>query len=175
MDTISRENNSMLPVGGIIVGVIALLIGGYAAIQLSKVNTTLKTQDEKLAKIESIETQINSAAAASDKNNKTINEVARQTQDGFNTLTNMLAELRGSVTKLEESQKKPVAVVTGKKGPVEAAVAGPGEYVVKPGDNSGAKIARDHGVALPDLMAVNPSVDWKKLKVGDKLKLPQKR
>ena len=30
MDTISRENNSMLPVGAIIVGVIALLLGGYA-------------------------------------------------------------------------------------------------------------------------------------------------
>ena len=41
MDTISRENNSMLPVGGIIVGVIALLLGGYAAISLSKVNKAL--------------------------------------------------------------------------------------------------------------------------------------
>ena len=38
-----------------------------------------------------------------------------------------------------------------------------------------AKIARDHGVSLPDLMAVNPGVNWSKLKVGDKLKLPQKR
>ena len=42
MDTISRENNSsMLPVGGIVIGVLALLIGGYAAISLSKVNKAL--------------------------------------------------------------------------------------------------------------------------------------
>lgn len=164
----------MLPVGGIIVGIIALLVGGYAALQVSKVNTTLKNQEEKIAKIENIESQVNSAVVASDKNGKTINEVARQTQEGFNTLTNMLGDLRTSVTKLEE-QKKPAAPVAGKKGPVEPAVAGPGEYVVKPGDNSGAKIARDHGVSLSDLMDVNPSVNWTKLKVGDKLKLPQKR
>jgi hypothetical protein len=31
MDTISRENNSMLPMGGVIVGAVALIIGGYAA------------------------------------------------------------------------------------------------------------------------------------------------
>ena len=36
MDTISRENNSMLPVGGIIVGVIALLLGGYSAIWMAR-------------------------------------------------------------------------------------------------------------------------------------------
>jgi len=174
MDTISRENNSMLPVGGIIVGVIALLIGGYAAITVSKVNTALAAHEEKLAKIESIESQVSAASAASDKNGKTINEVARQTQEGFNTLTNMLGDLRTSVTKLEE-QKKPTAPVAGKKGPVEPAVAGPGEYVVKPGDTSGAKIARDHSVSLSDLMDVNPSVNWTKLKVGDKIKLPQKR
>ena len=41
MDTISRENNSMLPVGAIIVGVIGLLLGGYSAIKLSSVNRTL--------------------------------------------------------------------------------------------------------------------------------------
>ena len=36
MDTISRENNNMLPVGAVIVGVIALLLAAYSAISLSK-------------------------------------------------------------------------------------------------------------------------------------------
>ena len=31
MDTISRENNSMLPIGSLIVGVLGLLLGGYSA------------------------------------------------------------------------------------------------------------------------------------------------
>ena len=66
MDTISRENNSMLPVGGVIVGVIALLLGGYAAISLSKVNKTLAAQEEKIAKIDGIEAQVGAAAAAAE-------------------------------------------------------------------------------------------------------------
>jgi LysM repeat protein len=73
---------------------------------------------------------------------------------------------------LEEAAKKPV-VVAGKKGSGEPAVAGPGEYVVKGGD-SGAKIARAQGVNLADLVSVNPGVNWNKLKVGDKVKLPKK-
>jgi LysM repeat protein len=172
MDTISRENNSMLPVGGIIVGVIALLIGGYAAITVSKVNKSLLAHDEKLAKIESIESQLNAAIAASDKNRKDITDVARGTNDGFSQVTNLITEVRTSVAKIEESMKKPVAVAGNKSaGP---AVSGPGEYIVKPND-SGVKIARDNGVSLADLQSVNPSVNWTKLKPGDKLKLPQKR
>ena len=41
MDTISRENNSMLPAIGVAVGAVALLLSAYAAINLSKVKTTL--------------------------------------------------------------------------------------------------------------------------------------
>ena len=73
---------------------------------------------------------------------------------------------------LEEAAKKPV-VAAGKIGSGEPAVAGPGEYVVKGGD-SGAKIARSQGVNLADLVSVNPGVNWNKLKVGDKVKLPKK-
>jgi LysM repeat protein len=52
-------------------------------------------------------------------------------------------------------------------------VAGPGEYVVKSGD-TGVKIARANSVAIGDLQAVNPGVNWNSLKVGQKVKLPQK-
>ena len=38
-------------------------------------------------------------------------------------------------------------------------------YAIKPGD-TGAKIARDNHVTLTDLVALNPDVDWKKLKAG---------
>jgi outer membrane murein-binding lipoprotein Lpp len=67
MDTISRENNSMLPVGGIIVGVIALLLGGYSAIKLSSVGKTLAAHEEKLAKVDALESQVSSTAATADK------------------------------------------------------------------------------------------------------------
>jgi LysM repeat protein len=168
MDTISRENNSMLPVGGIIVGVIALLLGGIALVQISKVNKTLTDHQVKIDKIDAIEQQANAAAATADKAVRNGQATFDSTQKAFTDVGNLLGELRTSVTKLEEAAKKPAAVVKGASGPV---VAGPGEYVVKGGD-SGAKIAREHGVSLPDLMQVNQGVQWTHLMVGQKIKLP---
>lgn len=176
MDTISRENNSMLPVGGIIVGVIALLLGGYSAITLSKVNRSIAELQPKVDKIDSLENQVGTAAGAAEKAGKDVTALARQTQDAFNTVGGELSSLRAGLTKLEEAAKKPAPVAAdkgGKKGG-EPVVAGPGEYVVKKGDVSGAAIARANGVSLADLQAVNPGVNWSKLAIGQKLKLPKK-
>jgi len=172
MDTISRENNSMLPVGGIIVGVIGLLLGGYSAISLSKVNKTLADHQVKVDKVDAIEAQAAAASAGVDKGKTDLASPTRTAQDSFNQVGAALGTLREDVTKIQESMKKP-APVAGKKGSGEPVVAGPGEYVVKAGDG-GAKIARANGVSLSDLQAVNPGVNWTKLKVGDKLKLPKK-
>lgn len=170
MDTISRENNSMLPVGAIIVGVIGLLLGGYSAIKLSSVNRTLAAQDEKIAKIDTLESQVNTASAASDKATRDISALTRSTQDAFNQVGAELGNLRASVTKLEESAKAP-AKVAGKSS--TPAVAGPDEYIVKSGD-TGVKIARAKGVSVGDLQSVNPGVNWNHLSVGQKIKLPKK-
>ena len=176
MDTISRENNSMLPVGGIIVGVIALLLGGYAAISLSKVNKALAEHDTKLARIEEVATSASSAAAAAEKASKELHVLRGSTQDAFTQVGNELGKINASIAKLEEATKRPAPAPAGKKGggSTEPAVAGPGEYIVKPGD-SGMKIAAANGVSVQDLQAVNPGVSWTGLKVGQKLKLPAKR
>jgi LysM repeat protein len=174
MDTISRENNSMLPVGGIIVGVVALLLGGYAAISLSKVNKALAAHEEKIAKIDGIEAQVGAAAATTEKAAKDLAALTRSTQDAFNQVGGELANQRAAITKMEEAAKKPVvAVGTGKKGSGAPAVAGPDEHIVKAGEG-GTKIAKAHGVTVADLQAVNPGVNWNKLKVGDKVKVPKK-
>ncbi len=172
MDTISRENNSLLPVGGIIVGVIALLLSGYAAISLSKVNRTLTEQETKLGRIDAVESSSSSAAASAEKAAKDIQSLTRSTQDAFNLVSTELSSLRTSITKLEESAKRPAAAAAGKKGSAPA-VAGPDEYIVKSGD-TGMKIASAHGVPVGDLQAVNPGVNWSGLRVGQKLKLPKK-
>jgi LysM repeat protein len=170
MDTISRENNSMLPVGAIIVGVIALLLGGYSAISLSKVNRTLAEQDAKFARIDQIETTANAAASASEKSAKEYQGLRTSTQEAFNQVGAELSRMSGSLVKLEASAKGPG---TSTKKSSEPAVAGPGEYVVKPGDN-GMRIAGANGVSIGDLQAVNPGVNWNALQVGQKLKLPKK-
>jgi LysM repeat protein len=172
MDTISRENNSMLPVGGIIVGVVALLIGAWTAISLSKVKAQLAAHEEKIAKIDDIASQVSAASAASDKASKDITALTGSTQNAVNEIGAEIGTLKASVAKLEESAKRPVA--SGKHGAGGPVVAGPGEYVVAHGD-SGAKIARANGVTLADLKAVNPSVNWSKLHVGEKIKLPEKK
>ena len=170
MDTISRENNSMLPVGGIIVGVIGLLLGGIALLQISKVNKTLLDHQVKIDKVDGVELQAAAAASTADKAKNDVAALQRSTQSAFDTVGPALASLREDITKIQEAAKKPVVTTKAGGGPV---VAGPGEYVVKPGD-SGAKIARANGVSLGDLQTVNPSVDWTKLKPGQKIKLPKK-
>ncbi len=169
MDTISRENNSMLPVGGIIVGVIGLLLGGYSAISLSKVNKTLADHQVKVDKVDGIEQAAASAQQAADKAKGDIVALQRTTQSAFDQVGPAIAALREDVTKMQESMKKPAP--TGKKG--EPVVAGPGEYVIKAGDTF-AKIARAQGFSPADIAAVNPGVDSSKLKVGQKIKLPKK-
>ena len=170
MDTISRENNSMLPIGGVIIGVLALIIGGYAAVSLSKVNRTLAAQADKVARIDDIASQVASASAASDKAARDITTLQNSMQAAVNQLGTELATIDEKIKHMEEAHVSKAA--KGPKG--EAAVAGPGEYIVKPGD-TGAKIARANGTTLSDLESVNAGVSWTHLKVGEKLKLPEKK
>ena len=163
----------MLPVGGIIVGVIGLLLGGYSAIKLSSVNRTLAAHEEKMARFDTLESQVSTSSAASEKATRDLGALTRSTQDAFNQVGAELGNLRGSITKLEESAKAaPVKAASSRNGGAPA-VAGPDEYIVKSGD-TGAKIARAQGVTLADLLAVNPDVNWNRLGVGQKIKLPKK-
>src|SRR5687767_10953504 len=102
MDTISRENNSMLPVGAIIVGVIALLLGGYAAVTVAKLNKTVSEQQAKIEKIDSIENSASVAATAAEGLRKDLNTRVREIQENFNLVGGKLAEFHGSITKLED-------------------------------------------------------------------------
>ncbi|MFM1850389.1 MAG: hypothetical protein RIS54_73 [Verrucomicrobiota bacterium] len=155
----------MLPVGGIIVGVIGLLLGGYSAIKLSSVNRTLA---EQKARVDTFESQVSTASESAAKASRDLATLTRSTQDAFNQVGPELASLRAAITKLEEAPK-----AAPKAGGGAPAVAGPDEYIVKSGD-TGAKIARAKGVSLPDLLSVNPGVNWNRLDVGQKLKLPKK-
>ncbi len=174
MDTISRENNNMLPIGGILVGLVGVVLGGIALAQASKANKGVADHQPKIEKVDAIEAQVGSASAAAEKAGKDVRDLTRSTQEAFNAVGGKLGEFQTSITKLEDAMKKPVvAAAAGKKGGGPA-VAGPGEYLVKAGDG-GTKIAKSLGVSIQDLQAVNPGVNWNKLAVGQKLKVPSKR
>ena len=145
MDTISRENNSMLPIGGVIVGVLALAVGGFGAIKASGLQKTVDAQAAQVAKIDGLESQLGSVSATADKSTKDISSLSRSTQDAMNTIAADLGNIHASLTKLEEAQKARVAAPgKGGKGPRAEVVAGPGEYVVKPGDTF-SKIGKANG------------------------------
>jgi LysM repeat protein len=171
MDTISRENNSMLPAIGVAVGAVALLLAAYSAITLGKVKATVAAHEEKLSHLDDIASQASAASTKADAATANLSKLHDDTQKAFNEVAASLGTIQASLAKLEETRKAPAMGKGGSHaGP---AVAGPGEYVVKPGDSL-AKIARANGVSLSDLQSVNPGVDSKHLKPGQKLKLPQK-
>jgi X-X-X-Leu-X-X-Gly heptad repeat protein len=172
MDTISRDNNSSyLPVAGVIVGLLALVLSAVALVKVSSANKTLAAHEEKIAKVDAIESTANSASAAADKAAKNVDSLAQQTQSAVTQLAGGIATANEKIAKLEEGAKKPMV---GKGGSKEPVVAGPDEYIIKGGD-SFAKIARAHGCSIADITAVNPGVDSSKLKVGQRIKLPAKK
>jgi len=174
MDTISRENNSYMPIAGVVVGVLACLLSIVALTQVSKLSKKVpEGLADSVAKIDVIESEARSATSAAEKANGGINSLSRSSQDAFNAVAAQIQEVKGEVTKMQEAATKPKAAA-GAKGAKGPAVAGPDEYIVKAGDG-GSKIARANGVSLTDLMSVNPGVNWTKLKVGEKIKLPAKK
>jgi len=171
MDTISRENNSMLPIGGVIVGVLGLLLGAYSVMAISKVKNQLADDQPKIEKIDEIASQASSAASTANSVKGTLDTSLKQIQDAFNGVGNTLGTINAQLAKLEEASK----AAPGKKGAKgEPVVAGPNEYIVKKGDTS-AKIAAANGCTREQLKAVNPGLNWTKLHVGQKIKLPEKK
>lgn len=177
MDTISsRENSNIMPLIGVIAGVVGLALAAIALVQVSGAKKTLAAHEEKVAKIEQIESQASTASSAAEKANTDLRKLTSQTQDAVNQIGTMIGDTNARVTKLEEATKAKAAPAgkAAAAGSKEAPTAGPGEYIVKKGE-TGVTIARSNKVSLADLQAVNPSVNWNKLKVGDKIKLPAKK
>jgi len=170
MDTISsRENSNILPVAGVIIGVIALLLSIIAFVKVNSANAKIAAHDEKFT---AMDAQLSTASASAEQAKTDIRKLTSQTQDAVTQLSGMIGEASGRIAKIEEAQKaRPAASAKGASK--EAAVAGPGEYVVKKGD-TGASIARANGTSLTDLKAVNSDINWNKLAVGQKVKLPKK-
>ena len=102
MDTISRENNSMLPIGGIIVGLVGVILGGLALAQASKANKAVAEHQPKIEKIDGIEASASGAAASSERAAKEVRELRNSTQEAFNAVGGKLGEFQTSITKLED-------------------------------------------------------------------------
>lgn len=174
MDTISRENNSILPIAGVLVGVLALLLSGVALVKLSSANRAIDGLKESMTKLDAVEAEARSATnaaeqakSAADNANRGISSLQSSSNQAFQSVAVELGNLKAELEKIHAPK---AAAGKGEKAP---AVAGEGEYIVKAGD-TGMKIAKANGVSVEDLKSVNPGVNWSGLKVGQKVKLPKK-
>jgi FOG: LysM repeat len=179
MDTISRENNSILPLAGVIAGAAALLLAVVALFKLNSAGKEIANLKEDLnSRLMSVENQLSTSASAGDEARRIAiqlrndnNRLKEDINKAFGDVANELGAIRGELAKAQTA--RPASSGGSNGGSKAAPVAGPDEYLVKSGD-TGVKIAREHGVSLSDLQAVNPDVNWNRLKVNDKIKLPKK-
>ena len=174
----SGENKLPLYVsfGAILLAVVALLFAFKAR---SEAKTAGDTAAAQKTAIEQVNSSVESVRTGS----------ARQSDVAAvqNDLTTLRNETSASITQIGEAFKKQNEVigklvsgrthgdtVATKPGAKPEAVAAAGEYIVKSGD-TGFKIAKANGVSTKALEAANPGVNFTKLKVGQKIKLPEKK
>jgi LysM repeat protein len=174
MDTISRDSNSTsyAPIAAVIIGLLALVLSIVGLVKVNSLTKKLGTVDlaDLSARVDSVQSDARSAVTSADAAKTSVNTLASQTQRAFDTVTAELGNIRTEMSKAAAAPKSSSSSSTassgGSSGPAE-----PGTYVVKSGD-TGVKIAKAAGVSLSNLMGANPDVDWNRLKVGQKIKVP---
>lgn len=164
----------MLPIAGVIVGVLGLLIGGYGALTASKVKSQLADDQAKIDRIDEVAAQAATASSTASQANTKLDGSLQKIQEAFNGVGGEIGNIKTRLSTVEESSKRGPAAHKGKGGPAEEVVAGPGEYIVKSKDTP-TRIAHANGCSVRELMAVNPGVNWNHLRLGQKLKLPEKK
>ena len=177
MDTISRDTNepSYLPIAALIVGLLAAIFAGVAFFKVNAVSKSMQGQAALNARINDLEGQLRTTMTTADKATERITKVASDANKAFGDVGQAIGGMRNDIAQLQESLTRPTPppAATG-GGSSSAPVAAAGEYIVKSGD-TGARIAREAGVSLGDLLAANPGVDWNRLRVGQVIKMPRAR
>jgi LysM repeat protein len=173
MDTISREpSGSPLALVGVIAGLLALVLSAVALVKASSTGKLVTEQETKLTRIDDIDARV---AAV----NKMATETANSHRALYNSAQTEMSKLFNSLTIVEEKVTKlettPVrAAAPAQKAGAAPVTAGPGEYIVKAGDNF-TRIAAAHGVTVADLEAANPGVSSTRLQIGQRLNVPGAR
>jgi hypothetical protein len=177
MDTLSRDSNnsgSILPLAGVIAGVLALVLAATALFKISTLQKTVAAHDEAIVKIATLENDIHSVGAKSEADVKGLKDGI---QGALNSIGTEIGAINAKITKIEEAQKARAVAPAGKGGAGGGVVTGTvdanGNYAVAPGDTL-SKIAKKFATRIDAIEAENPGLDPTKLKVGQKIKIPKK-
>ncbi|MCC5024176.1 MAG: LysM peptidoglycan-binding domain-containing protein [Candidatus Synoicihabitans palmerolidicus] len=178
MDTISQENNesfSWLPVLALIIGLIAGVLGSVALTKVANINKSLADQGALAAQVNALEAELHKTTTSADQATQRVTKVTADTNSAFKQFSEAFGSLRTEFEEIKAKAVAPTPVVTSSSSSSSSspAVAGSDEYRVKSGD-SGYKIARTLGVSWSDLQAVNPTVNWNKLAIGQSISVPKK-
>jgi LysM repeat protein len=176
MDTLSRDSSSgsssIMPLAGVILGVIALLLGIFTMVKANKIEKTVTAHGDEIAKIATLENEVR---ASSTKTEADLKNLRDGIQNALNQVGTEIGALRTQLTKVEESMKKPAPAA---KGGAAAAATGvrnaDGTYTVAAGDTP-SKIARKFGTSVDSILAENPGLEPSRLRVGQKIRLPAGR
>lgn len=162
-----------MPLAGVILGVIALLLGIFTMVKANKTEKTVTAQAEEIAKISSLENEVRASSAKTETDLKNLRDGI---QNALNQVGTEIGALRDKVTKMEEAAKKPAPASAkggAKGGPAATGVRNAdGTYTIAAGDNL-SKIARKFGTSVDAIEAENPGVNSNNLKIGQKIRLPR--
>lgn len=186
MDTISRESNtSFLPMAGIIAGALALILAVFALVKLNALNKAVgdvHTLTDRVTTLEGQTAQIGAAVQTANEVRNYTSTLAGQIQSSFQNVGTRFTQVEERLATVEKARvsapaaARPAAATAGgqqQQAAAATAVAGSDTYTVKAGD-IGAAIFRTTGFSQAQLEAVNPGIDWRKLKPGQKIVLPKK-
>jgi LysM repeat protein len=181
----NRSNSNLLVFVVAGAAVLALVLGIVGLMQASKANKELAALKDLPATVSAADQK--ATTAATDARAAKANVVSLQAQME-RALSDQFADIRGNIARVEDMAKqaleRPAAatprgggdaggggtgVVTAPPGSLDA----DGAYVIKTGDTFG-KIAPQFGVSVSEIVAANPGVDPRRLKVGQKIIIPKK-
>lgn len=177
MDTLSRDSssssNNIVPMAALVAGGLALVLAIVALVKLSTLQKTVAAQDELIAQIPALRADLQTTTAKTDADLKNLRSGIQSALDQVGTT---IGGLTAQVTKIEEQLKKP-APAAAKAGAAAAAPTGvrnsDGTYTVAAGDTP-TRIAAKFGLRVDAVLAENPGLDPSRLRVGQRIRLPNR-
>lgn len=178
MDTISTENKSYLPIFSLILSGVCLVLSIAALVKVADVRKEVRNVSDAAAKIDTLEGQVRTAVSNSEvAARRVLTDFGTNVQRKFDQVDSELGSLRTTVNRVELSMTeapKPSAVATSSGGPAvpPGTLSEDGTYTIKSGDTLG-RLARTLGVSLDAIEAANPGIEPNRLRVGQKIRIPQ--
>lgn len=194
MDTPLPENRpNLLVYVAAGAGVFALILGIVGLMQISNIKKQLGTVD-----LVALEQSVSNASSAATAASTEASKANSQRNPAIQALSaamereigNQLNAIRNDIQRVEElarqAAERPSSVASS-GGSSSSASGGPtgggdtgggqlgddGTYVIKPGDTYG-KIAPQFGVTVAEIVAANPGVDPRRLRVGQRIVIPRR-